>query len=64
MCVTRHSATQPRRLPPIRIDLVAGDLAPGQNKVRLWMQKDPANENRAVNPDGLWRRFYLRFAKH
>jgi hypothetical protein len=57
---------QPRRFPPIRIELAAGDNALGKNEARLWTRKDhPANENRRLKQEGRWRqRFYLLFAKH
>ena len=66
MCVMRHSAMAPRRLPPIRIDLVSDDKAFGKNGTPLLVRKrHPVNENsRSLKQEGLWRRLYLLFAKH
>ena len=66
MCVMRHSAMAPRRLPQIRIDLVSGDKALGKKGALLLVrERHPVNENsRSIKQEGLWRRLHLLFAKH
>jgi hypothetical protein len=66
MCVKRHSAMPPRRIPQTRIDFAALHKALGQSEALLSVRKDhAANENRrSLKQKGWWWRLKLLFAKH
>ena len=56
MCVMRHSAVRPQRLPPVRISRAGWKTyvdAPGTNNADNWLQDAEANENNPRKRAGL-----------
>jgi len=66
MCVVRHSAVRPQRLPPVRISRAGWKPyidATGANNADSWLQEAEANENNPRKREGL-RDTFTRFFRN